>query len=382
MSDTDQDPIKISQEAAELGTQTNQQTQGDDAEARPIEDGDTPDPAGDDSDQTSDPLLLAHMEPEARSEQPTAKPVAPVATKPTTQQKTPTEAVKPGKDEPPKAAADTAKPAATDTQDEEMAEAIKDLPPEDWEKLSHKGKSQFLAHRKILKAQDASIRTERKAREEAESRYNDVDKFVRDQGLGNEEYVNTVAVSGMVKRGDPRAIAILEQTLQGLRQATGQAAPAAPVAPPVLDNDLAAILREAEEFGIDTTKVRARFNAPAATPPEAPAATEQRHPAKQQIPVANDGGDNENQRIISYLQKRGITDPVARVKELIAANPELLNKPVGERYEAIIEAHSTGGIKQQPQQRRPVTAPMSGRGGPVRVANAPSLDPLQHAIRR
>lgn len=385
----DDDQNQLAQEAADLGAQDERQTPDDNAEARPEEQGEQPQQAGDDSDQTSDPLVLAQMEPEARADQPAAK-AADQAAKPTPTTK-PHAAAKPGKDDKPKAAADTAKQpeAKNDTQDDpEMAEALGDLPPDDWTRISHKGKSQYLSQRKLIKNLAEERRAERKAREEAEGRYQAVEKFIREEhGLEDEEYVNAMAVSGAIKRADPRVIPVLETTIKNLRRALGQ--PETPVQPAQLDDDLAAVLREAEEFGIDTAKVRARFQqSQAPAQPAAPAEPPARQPAAKpaqpvQHPQQSRMVDEENDRILSYLQKRGVSDPVVRVSELIAANPELANVPPGERYEAIIEAHSKVGVRQQPQPRRPVSAPMSGRGGPVRQAGATGpIDPLKHAIRR
>jgi hypothetical protein len=384
----DDDLNQPNQETADAGIQDGQQPLGDTAEARPTDEGQVPEQAGDDSDQTSDPLVLAQMEPETRADEQPGQPAKPVAPKPTTTSPKPNAAAtKPGKEAQPAAKPEQAKPAAKDEQDDsEMAEALGDLPAEDWSKVSHKAKSQFLAQRKVLKSQREAIATERKAREEAEQRYQAVDVFVRDHGLSNEEYVNSVTFTGMIKRNDPRMIPVLENTLKALRKATGQPEP---VATPQLDDDLNALLLEAEDMGLDTGKVRASYK------PKAPAAAAQQQQPAQTAPAerqaapearrepAGDGGDEENMRIITYLQRRGIADPVARVAELIAANPELANKPLGERYEAIIEAHSTGGVKQQPQRRQATTPTLSGRGGPVRAAgNTGPIDPLKHAIRR
>jgi hypothetical protein len=382
----EEDQIQPSQDAADHGAQDGQQPPGDTAEARPTDEGQAPEQAGDDSDQTSDPLVLAQMEPETRADEPPAKkPATPVAPKPSSPiQKPPAAAIKPSKDDTPKAPADQAKPAAPTQDDPELAEALADLPPEDWGSISHKGKSQYLAQRKLIRSQSEAVRAERKAREEAEGRYQEVDKFVRDQGLGNEEYVNTVAVSGMVKRGDARAIPILEATIQGLRKAAGLPEPQAQAAPARLDDDLAAILREAEEFGIDTSKVRSRFQAPAAQPPPAPAQAAPQQRQQQAPPAARNvaAEDDENDKIVAYLQRRGVADPVARVAELITANPDLAKRQLGERYEAIIEAHSAVVVPQQ--VRRPTTTQtLSGRGGPGRPAGQTgNADPLKHAIRR
>lgn len=385
--------INADQEPADTGAQGGTETPGDQPEARQPEEGDEPKPGRDDSDQTSDPLVLAQMEPETQAAPATAgeQPQRTTTTTPPKQQPA-AEAPKPGSpDAKPKATADQAKPAAkTEEQEPELAEALEDLPPEDWSKVSHKAKSQFLAQRKMLRALPERIKAEATARKAAEERYQAVEKFVRDQGLGDEEYVNAVAVSGMIKRNDPRAIQVLEATLQSLRKASGQPeTPAQPTpAAPQLDDDLAAMLKEAEEVGIDTSKVRARFKAPAAPPAQQPPAGQQPagQPQMQQQPANAGGEQTENLAIVEALIGLGVKPEQveAHVRGLIQADPKLATAPAGQRLRAVITAHTAAASKAQPQQRQPSQPPLSGRRGPPVPAGrttTATADPLKLALR-
>lgn len=381
-------------DGAEPGTEVVTETPGDQPDARPTDADDKSEPGSDDSDATSDPLLLAQQEPET----PPAKPVA------TTTPPKPADAPKPGaapKQEgkpTPKAAGDQPKPQEpAPAQDEpEAADAVADLPPEDWSKLSHKAKSQFLSQRKVLRTNAERLKAEAKARAEAEERYGAVERFQKDQGLSDEEYVNAVAVGGLVKRGDKRAVQVLEATLKNLRTRAGipeptAPAPAAPAAP-ALDDDLAAVLREAEEYGIDTKKVRTRFTA---TPPAVQPPVQQQQPpaaqppaVRQQAPAAPvAGGDAENQSIIDALVGLGVDEAkvIERVSELMQADPALKATPPGQRLRAIVQAHQAKASRAPAAPPRTTGQPLSGRGRPAvptgRTNTTANDDPLKHAMR-
>lgn len=384
------DPAEIEpqpgQDDAQPGAQDGNQTHGDPADARQQDDGNQPEASGDDSDKTSDPLVLAQMEPDGEAPPATAVVEPPKTTTPTKTTATPAQAG--AKQDPPKAA-DQAKPAevppAKDEIDPDEALALEDIPAEDWQKgvLSHKAKSQFLAQRKVIRGNAERLKAEATARKTAEERYTSVEKFVRDQGLEDEEYVNTVAISGLIKRGDPRAIPVLEKTLLDLRTKTGQPAQPATPAAPQLDDDLAAMLQEAEDVGIDTSKVRARFQTPAKAQ-QAPAQTQQPAPpaaAQSQGP----GDQSENQAIIDSLVGLGVENPVEHVQALMAANPSLASEPAGKRLKAIITAHSAAASKAQPTQRQQITTPLSGRRSPPVLGGgrnnpAATNDPLKLAL--
>lgn len=379
------------EKVAEPGAIDDDKTPGDQPGARQLKEGHGPDEGGDDSDATSDPLVLAHMEPE----KPAAKPAT---TTPATKQQPPATQDR-AKQPPTPKPAEPAKAAESEIPDDEQTEreALADLPAEDWQKLGHKTKSQFLAQRKAIRSNAERLKAEAEARKVAESRYETVEGFVREQGLGAEEYAEAVAIGGLVKRADARAIPLLEERLARLRAAHGQpatpAAPPAAVAAPQLDEDLAAVLREAEEMGVDTAKVRARFKAATAAPapaaPPAPAPAPAQPPAlagqaRQAVPPSP-GGD-ENEAIIEALVGLGVQPEavLGHVSGLMAANPALKQVPPGQRLRAVLQAHRVSTSVPAPAAR-PTGQPLSGRGRPVmtgRGAAETTSDPLKLAVMR
>jgi hypothetical protein len=358
-------------------------TPGDTTEARQPEPADKAKADRDDSALLSDPLLLAQMEPEttppAASAKADAKPATPPPTS-TSKQPAPKADQKP---------ADAEKPAEQPElkqEDPDEAEALADLPQEDWSKVSHKTRSQFLAQRKVIKAQRERVQAEAEQRRKAEENYQAVEKFVTDTGLEHEEYVNSVAISGMIKKRDPRAIPVLEATLAGLRKATGQPEPVAQPVTPTLDDDLAAVLREAEEMGIDTGKVHSRFQPQAKTPPAAPEPVQTPVVEQRMPPAPQAGGDAEFQAIIDAFGGLGLSDQQAaeRVTELLKADPQLANVPAGKRLRAVLAAHQQA-VPKAPVQSRPSATPISGRGAPRLVpgrTTTPTEDPLKLALQK
>jgi hypothetical protein len=319
------------------------------------------------------------MEPETTPPATPAKADAKPAAPPTTSTKQPAaKADKP--------ASESEKPDAQPEpkEDPDEAEALADLPPEDWSKVSHKARSQFLAQRKVIRAQRESVQQEKTQRQKAEENYQAVERFVADTGLEHEEYVNSVAISGMIKKRDPRAIPVLEQTLSALRKASGQ--PEIATQPATLDDDLAAVLAEAEEMGIDTGKVRSRFQPLAKTPPAAP--EQVRQPVvDQRMPVSapQANGDAEFQSIIDAFGGLGLSDQQAaeRVTELLKADPQLANVPAGKRLRAVLVAHKQTEPKA-PTQARATSTPISSRGTPRLTpgkAATTTVDPLKHAMQ-
>ncbi|HYE07666.1 MAG TPA: hypothetical protein VEL07_19260 [Planctomycetota bacterium] len=376
MADTAKEPVD--QDDADIGAPVEQQTPGDSPDARQPGDGDKPETGSDDSDATSDPLLLAQLEPETPAETP-----APT-TPPTTQQQP---AKQDGAQQPEKPG-DTPKPTepAKAEDDSDVRDALADLPAEDWQKLQHKTKSTFLSQRKVIRTQDERLKAEAKARKEAEERYGTVEQFIRENGLGDEECATAIQLGGLMKRNDARVIPQLEQALERLRKANGQAV-TPPTPPPAaaqaaIDADLAAVLKEAEEYGIDTSKVRARSTAapapapaPAAAPAPAPAPAAQAHQAQP--------GDSENVAIIEALQGLGVANVVGHLGQLMAANPALRDVPPGQRLRAVVAAHNASASRPAPQTR-PTGQPLSGRGRPstaARGTTATTADPLKLAMK-
>ncbi len=368
----DEDLNQPAQDDAEPGAQDEQQTPGDHADARPDSEGDTPEQPGDDSKHDSDPLLLAQQSaPEPKPEATKPEPPAPKAS-PTTTPKT--EPKKPGD------------PPATEAEPDPTS----DLPAEDWEKLSHKAKSQYLSQRKAIKAMRDRDGEAQKARES----YQTVEKLRQDQGLDPAEFVNGAVVNGMVKRGDPRVIPLLEQTISQLRKRAGIAEPTPPQQTPAFNPaELLAKIEEAEaNFDFDRlAEIKAKLKGTTGAPPAKPAAQppEPQQPQPRQ-PAGNapaPGGDAENaefQAINDALAGLGVADPVAHVRTILSAHPELANEPPGARLKAVLAKHRAMEPTPQPPRRPAAGQPLSGRGGPVRAAGQQpaTVDPLKHAMRR
>lgn len=397
----DEDPNhQADQNDAELGAPVDQQSPSDPAAARPDEEGDPPAETGDDSPADADPLAIAQMEsaPEAK---PATKPPAPAAAKPEPTPPKPKPTQQPTAEKP----SDTPAPA----DDAEIQEALADIPPEDWKNgvLSHKAKSQFLSQRKVIARLHQQVGASKKVQADLEA----VEKLRQDQGLAPEEFVRSAIIEGAIKRGDPRAIPMLEQRLTALRKRAGVAEtppPAAPqptpAAPPAPAIDPAALLAELEaataaaDDRLDFAQlnaVKAKLKALAGTPPAAspvqppPAPQQQRlvtpppaQPAAERPgPVA--GEDVELQSIYDTLEGLGVADPAAHVRTVLMQQfPDLVQVPVGERLRAVVTKHREWESRRNLPARRPAGQPLSGRGGPVRSGGVTTNDPLKHAIRR
>jgi hypothetical protein len=392
----DEDQIPPDQSAAEPGAQDEQQTPGDQAGARPSEEGDPPQPAGDDSQADSDPLALAQQEPEPVAEPqpkptPTGKPQAeakPPNPQPTTKQPAPP--------------SDTPAPADPDAIDpQELKEALADLPAEDWRdgKLSHKSKSQYLSQRKVIQKQQQQLKQIEPLRK-AKADLDQIEKLRQDAGLEPNEFIQGAILRAQLKRGDPRAIPVLEQTLATLRQRAGGQPPAAtqppPQAPPAPAFDPAQVLADIEEaeanFDFDrlaglkdklrgAAKPPAQQQPPQGAPPVQPPAA----PPQPAPPAAEPGAqvDGEMAAMAESLAGLGVADPVAHVRDLMTRFPELGKTPPGQRLRAVLAKHREATGVQPPPPRQPAGPHLSVRGGPVRRGGSETPhDPLKHAIRR
>lgn len=392
----DEDPNKLDQAAAEPGAQDEQQTPGDQAGARPSEEGDPPQPAGDDSPADSDPLALAQQEPE---------PAAEPQPKPATTGKPPAEARPPTPQPTKQPAQPSDTPAAADPEavdPTELDQALADLPEEDWRdgKLSHKSKSAFLSQRKVIQKQQAQLKQIEPLRK-AKADLDQIEKLRQDAGLEPQEFIQGAILRSQLKRGDPRAIPVLEQTLAALKQRAGVQTPAAPqppppAAPPAPAFDPAQILADIEaaeaNFDFDRlaalkTKLRDAAKPPAQQqPPQgAPPAQQPAAPPQPAPPAAAPGAqvDGELVAMSESLAALGVTDPVAHVRDLIQRFPELGNTPPGQRLRAVLAKHREVTGVPAPAPRQPAGQPLSGRGGPVRRGGVETPhDPLKHAIRR
>lgn len=392
MADTaidENEPEVLDQDSVKDLVEDALETQADTDSARPQESADKAESSGDDAIQ--DPLILAQMpsKGENKASKAPEKPENPVpqaSDKPKSEEKTPL-----------KQPADTAEAdneAKSEDEEEYWTKEEEDLadsniPEEDWRegKLSHKAKSQFLAQRKIIRATKRKVELVKKEREEAKQRYETVERFVTDQGLDPEEYANSVIIGGLIKRGDPQALPALENTVKALRQRLGikDEAPK-PMAVPTLDPELEAILKESEEYGIDTSKVRAKYQP--AQQQQAPVQQQQAQQPQQQQAANNDLNPAEAieyQSIFDTLTEAGVKDPVGYVQRLVKADPSLTQRPVGKRLPAIVKAHLEASKPQVTQPKTaPTTVPVSGFGRrPQANFTKPTqpVDPLKIAIR-
>lgn len=330
----------------------------------------------------NDPLVMAQMSVEKADEKPDA---GTVPAKTTVKTGTPVKTATTKSDAQGTQAADPA--TTTDDDDPEIAEAVSDLAKEDWERLTHKGKSQFLSQRKAVKALADQKKKALEAAKVATENYQTVEKFVRDAGLTDEEYLQTVVVSSLAKRGDPRAIPVLEERLRAVRKAAGIPEPQAQTE---LDADLAAVLKDAEDFGIDTSKVRAKYQAkPEAKPTSVEVSKQQQQTVTQQQPQAQVQQDvhsssevAENQSIVDALVGLGVAEDkvVEHISGLIQSDPTLAKQPVGKRLRAVLTAHQkVAGTAKPVQQTRAQSAPLSGRGGPPVRSGPITQDPVRLA---
>lgn len=369
MADTAQDDEQI------LADQAEETTQAPDAGGQVVEEmKEKADPS------ENDPLVMAQMSVEK------AEPDAGNAAKTTVKTGAPVKTATTKSDAQGTQAADTA--TTTDDDDPEIAEAVSDLAKEDWERLTHKGKSQFLSQRKAVKTLAEREKKAREAARAATENYQTVEKFVRDAGLTDEEYLQTVVVSSLAKRGDPRAIPVLEERLRAVRKAAGIPEPQAQTE---LDADLAAVLRDAEDFGIDTSKVRAKYQAkPEAKPTSVEVSKQQQQTVAQQQPQAQVQEQDvhsssevaENQSIVDALVGLGVAEDkvVEHISGLIKSDPTLAKQPVGKRLRAVLTAHQkVAGTAKPVQQIRAQSAPLSGRGGPPVRGGPITQDPVKLA---
>ena len=377
----DEDLHKPAQDDAEPGAQDEQQTPGDHAEARPAGEGDEPEQDGDDSIQASDPLALAQQEP-APAPRPEPKPQH-AAEKPEPAPK-PT---------PPKPEQAAAKPSDPPADDDNLEDALADIPAEDWKNgvLSHKAKSQFLSQRKAITKLRDEVKQSSKATQDLEA----VEKFRTELGLEPEEWVQGANLTGALKRGDPRAIPVLEQHLANLRKRNGHEPPAPPQPPPAPSVDLAEILSEIEaaEANFDFDRLAAvkaklagaKAPAPAKPPQQAPTGQVRQQAAPPQADQGSDGEAAEFTAIEDALGGLGVQDPVAHVRSILTQHPELAKVPAGQRLRAIVTKHREMESAKAPAPRPAAGQPLSGRGGPVRKAGqqpTATYDPLKNAIRR
>lgn len=364
--------------------------------ARPKEKAEPAGTDGDDVVEENDPLTKLRKQFVA-GESPTPPVAAKPAAKPEPEPGKPDTAAKA---EPAKAAPKN-EPTRVD-DDPELA----DLPKEDWSKLSHDGKRQFLTQRKevvnLRKQRDeltakekAALQREQAAKTEAER----TARFVAEQGLDNEEFGFGVQLMGAIKRNDPRAIPAVENTLRELLKANGKQFPEPataqqPEIEPIkgkLPDDLAELvelhgvpeeeMRLLAALRVQKAQRKAQPAPPAAPPapvapiqPAAPA-NGQRQPDAAEVAV--------NRAIYSYLEGQGVPrDQVLAYveKQLLPLIPEPGKISLQDRLAAVVSAHSKRVAANPPKpaaQRTPSPQPISGRNGAAGVGRTTTADPLQ-----
>lgn len=281
-------------------------------------------------------------------------------------------------------------------EDDKLLDA--DLPQEDWQKLTHKGKSLFLGVRKIAKAAKAEVEKATKDAAKHRGDYEAVNSFVKDQGLAGEEFRNGTILLGHVKRADPRVIPTLEKTLAEIRQANGIAEPKAPEAPkptppPFEVDDLEKLIADAESsFSFDglkgLVKKAKEAKAAAATqqqkPPEQTTPREQPKQTQQQ-PAAHEVERVAMANIADYLVGEGIApDRIeSYVGGLLKKHPDLARAPVHKRFAEIQRVHKAERSAAKPPipSRQPVSGRGRGAGGGQSSTTTQSADPLVLARR-
>jgi hypothetical protein len=184
---------------------------------------------------------------------------------------------------------------------------------------------------------------------------------------------------------------LLEQTISQLRKRAGIAEPTQQPQAPAFDAaELLAEIEAAEaNFDFDRlAAVKAKLKGTTGAPPAKPAAQPQEAPQpRPQTREAPQGGDAEAaefQAINDALAGLGVADPVAHVRTILSAHPELAKEPAGARLKAVLAKHRAMEPTPQPPRRPAAGQPLSGRGGPVRAAGQQpaTVDPLKHAFRR
>lgn len=339
---------------------------------------------GDDDQLDNDPLLLAQQDAEEQSAEPPAKPDAGSVDAPKKQEQEAEreQQAADGDDEP----ADEATPTPKASEADDLQALQEKLPPSDWESLSHKGRSQYLALQRATRQQQERIQSVERDASKFREDYEAVERFVRDQGLSNEDYVRGMPLIAALKRGDQRAIPVLEQQLQHLRQAHGL--PETPAAPALAEHaELKALLEEAEDFGIDTSKVRqllgGKGQAAAGQPQAQP--VPQPQPTSQSAPAApSEAEAGEFQEIYETLTDLGVSEDQfeAHLQRILQTDPSIQQAPVGKRLGAVVRIHNKL-VSQQPAPatRRPAAPTLSSVGSrrppraPVRGSDT-TVDPL------
>jgi hypothetical protein len=399
-ADTDEDD-NLEVPNGEQPDSNQEQSPEDSLDERLPEDAEPADDDKDGPDEVQDPLLLAQMDekPKPKEEPPTGD-------------ATP----KPKADAPkPKAKAEAPKPKADDNlkpeDDQQAAQADlkaaqEKIPAEDWQKVSHKTRSQILTMQRIARTSHAAVEKARAEAEVASKDYQEVDTFRKRHNLEPQEFMQAVSLGGAIKSGHKDAIPFLEATLEALRKHHGIEAakpePEVKVETFGIDPDeLSKLADAAENFDLEAiAKLKAlavkakEAKGKVATPPapKQPAPTQQPADRQQQ----HTPEQSEFAAIHESLSALGVSaedmerHTVQLIKDITGGDAAKLPPP-GQRLRAIVAAHHKriqAAPAKPPVKTKPnvPTPPMSGRTGPSRqvVVTDPStpVDPLKIAFKR
>jgi len=388
--DTDDDKLLEDQSVAESANDQQDQTLDDNSE-RPSGDSETLENDGDDADAiSSDPLVLAMADEDTEEKQEPPKKAQDPATKP----KQP--ATKAATD---KSADKAAKPtdnSKEETEDEDVV-ALAKMPDDDWQKLSHKAKSQFLIQQKLIKSAKSELKTERESAKAIKADYEAVESFRANVRLTTREFATAAHLGSAIKHGSKDVIPFLESTLANIRQMHGIEVAPEPAAPQIDVDELAELVNGARNYDLDAIGRldqlvgRLKSSAPAKKsqkPPAAPDAkveSNQRNQNQQQQHSRDaEVEQSEYQAIFDALVGAGVQeDQVAEhVRGLIS---EVVHVPVGQRLRAVMRVHHERIKKTTDAPRERSSAPMSGRTSLGRrvapVDSQQPKDPLKIAFQ-
>jgi hypothetical protein len=404
-ADTDEE---LNDQSSDQPEDVQQPTDGDHSDQRLPENAEPANDDKDGADEVQDPLLLAQMdaEPEPKAEQkPTgdAKP-KPKAKNPATEEpKDKTPPADKSEDE----VDDNPKPEDDQSAQADLKAAQEKLPGEDWQKLSHKGKSQILSMQRVVRTSQAAMKKIQAEAQEQTEAYHTVEKIRTKHGLEPQEFVNAISLGGAIKAGRKEVVQFLETTLDALRKHHGITVetpkPDVRVETLGIDPDeLEKLAAAAENFDLDAIaklraiavkakgeKAKLASQPPVAKSQEQQPPTAKPHDRQQQNETAEAA---EFRAIGDALEAMGVSAEdmeghvVNLIRDVTGGDAGKLPPP-GKRLRALLEAHhkriqAAKSPPVKPTSRVP-TPPLSGRTGPARqvVATDPStVDPLKHAF--
>jgi hypothetical protein len=401
--DTDEEDLKTADPIVGDGDQPandQDQTHDDTVDARPADDAEPAEDADDGTDDevTQDPLLLAQMEPvkpkleqSPKADAAKAKPETPKAKDP--------------KAETPKTKApDNTKPEDDDQKadDADLKAALERIADEDWQKVSHKTKSQILSMQRQTRIAQAAVTKAKSEAEQASKDYHEVDTFRQRHGLDPREFMQAISLGGALKAGRKDAIPFLEQTLDALKKHHGIQPEVKTETFSIDADELATLAQAAEEFDLDAigklkalaAKAKEAKAGKPATPPPQPQQPQNDRQQQQQSRTDN-AEQAEFGAIHDTLAALGVSDDqmeghITQLLKDITGGDATRMPRAGERLKAVVRAHNARvqAAKPPAKPKPPVTTPpLSGRtGGTARQAGnsdpTKPVDPLAIALRR